>query len=158
MSCEQDTEDPTLRGDGAGGPLQIHVVMASNPRLLSVMRTAICELAAVTGFQDPECKAIALAANEALCNVIRHAYKNRSDQEIDLNCQVRPDCVEVTIVDHGEPADISKFCAQPLDDVSLSGRGTHMIRQIMDEVWYEHIAEGNRLRLKKYLPGSRKSP
>jgi anti-sigma regulatory factor (Ser/Thr protein kinase) len=44
-----------------------------------------------------------------------------------------------------------------LDENALGGRGTHLIRQIMDEVSYERLPEGNRLRLKKYLPGIKRS-
>jgi anti-sigma regulatory factor (Ser/Thr protein kinase) len=158
MGCNEQTDPAVLQDDRAGGPLQFRITMASSPRLLAVVRAAISELAAIAGFKENEGRAMALAANEALCNVIRHAYKNQSDGEIDVNVQVHSDCLEFTIVDHGDPADISKFCAQPLDETSLSGRGTHMIRQIMDEVCYDHLAGANRLRLKKYLPGSRNSP
>jgi anti-sigma regulatory factor (Ser/Thr protein kinase) len=137
----------------ASGPLEFRMKMASDPRLLSILRSTISELAAISGFEDDQCRAIALAVDEALCNVIRHAYGNRSDQEIELTCQAHSDSLEFTFTDHGEPADLSRLCAQALDDVSLGGRGTHLIRQIMDEVCYERVTEGNRLRLKKYLPG-----
>jgi anti-sigma regulatory factor (Ser/Thr protein kinase) len=88
-----------------------------------------------------------------LSNVIRHAYKNRFDQEIELSCQTHADCLEFHFVDHGEALDRSRICAQPMDEVATGGRGTHLIRQIMDEVCYDQVSEGNRLRLKKYLPG-----
>jgi anti-sigma regulatory factor (Ser/Thr protein kinase) len=38
-----------------------------------------------------------------------------------------------------------------LDDVSLSGRGTHLIKTIMDEVTYERVPGGNQLTLIKRL-------
>jgi anti-sigma regulatory factor (Ser/Thr protein kinase) len=84
---------------------------------------------------------------------MRHAYKNRCDQEIELSCQAHSGCLEFNFIDRGEPADRSRICAKPLDEVSPGGRGTHLIRQIMDEVCYDQVPEGNRLRLKKYLPG-----
>lgn len=154
MSCAPEKEPDHPRAEAASGPLEFDVSMASNPRLLSAMRSAAFELAAASGFKDDECEAIALAAHEALCNVIQHAYNNRCDQVIDVRCRAHSDHLEFTIVDHGAPPDLSRVCAQPLDDVSLSGRGTHMIRHIMDEVCYERVPEGNRLRMKKYLPGT----
>ena len=135
-------------------PLRLRMRMASDARLLSVVRSTISELAAISGFEERQCRMIALAVHEALSNVIRHSYKNRCDQEIDINCQTHSDCLEFVIFDTGEPADLSRICAHPLDDDSLGGRGTHLIRQIMDEVCYERVAEGNRLRLKKDLPGA----
>jgi anti-sigma regulatory factor (Ser/Thr protein kinase) len=154
MNCEQENGAAPLGNELASGPLEFHISMASNPRLLCVMRSTISELAAVSGFKDDECRAVALAASEALANVMRHAYQNRVDQEIDLNCRAHPDCLELTIVDHGAPVDQARVCVQPLDDVCLGGRGTHMIRQIMDEVHYERVAGKNLVRLKKYLPGA----
>lgn len=153
MSCDKGNAPERLATPPASGPLKFRMRMPSDPRLLSVVRSAVSELAAVWGFEDEQCRSITLAVDEALSNVIRHAYKNRCDQEIELNCQGHSDCLEFSFVDRGEAADPSRFCAQPLDEIALGGRGTHLIRQIMDEVCYERLPEGNRLSLKKYLPG-----
>jgi serine/threonine-protein kinase RsbW len=152
MSCDKGSAPERLAAP-ASGPLKFRMRMPSDPRLLSVVRSTVSELAAVWGFDDEQCRNITLAVDEALSNVIRHSYKNRRDQEIELNCQGHSDCLEFSFVDRGEPADLSRFCAQPLDEIALGGRGTHLIRQIMDEVCYERLPEENRLSLKKYLPG-----
>jgi serine/threonine-protein kinase RsbW len=138
-------------------PLKFEIRLSSDPRLLAVVRRTVTEFAAVWGFQDNQCRGITLAIDEALSNIMRHAYGNRCDREIELNCQAQGHSLEFILVDRGEPVDPSRLCGQPLDEAALSGRGTHMIRQIMDEVCYDHVAEGNRLRLKKYLPGARSS-
>ena len=153
MSYDKGRAPERLAIQPPGGSLKFRVRMASVPRLLSVVRSTVSEFAAVWGFEDVQCRRITLAVDEALSNVIRHAYKNRSDQEIDLNFQAHSDCLEFSFVDRGEPADPSRFCAQPLNEIATGGRGTHLIRQIMDEVCYERLPEGNLLRLKKYLPG-----
>ena len=152
MSCDKGSEPERLATPPARGRLTFRMRMASDPLLLSVVRSAVSELAAVFGFEDEQCRSITLAVDEALSNVIRHAYKNRCDQEIELNCQGDANWLEFSFVDRGEAADPSRFCAQPLDEVALGGRGTHLIRQIMDEVCYERLPEGNRLSFKKYLP------
>jgi anti-sigma regulatory factor (Ser/Thr protein kinase) len=153
MSCDKGSAPEHLANGPRDGPLKLRMKLASDPRLLPVVRSTVSELAAVWGFEDEQCRRITLAVDEALSNVIRHAYKNRSDQEIDLNFQAHSNCLEFSFVDRGEPADPSRFCAQPLNEVATGGRGTHLIRQIMDEVCYERLPEGNLLRLKKYLPG-----
>ena len=155
MSCEKESAE-LLPTQGASGPLKFQMRMASDPRLLAVVRSTVAEFAAAWGFKDEQCRSIALAVDEALSNVIRHAYKNRCDQEIELHCQAQAGCLEFTFVDHGESADPAKFCGQPLDEVALGGRGTHLIRQIMDEVCYERLPGRNRLCLKKFLPGAPK--
>jgi serine/threonine-protein kinase RsbW len=154
MSCDKESASDLLPTQGMSGPLKFQMRMASDPRLLAVVRSSVAELAAVWGFKDEQCRSIALAVDEAVSNVIRHAYKNRCDQEIELNCQAQADCLEFTFIDHGESADPAKFCGQPLDEVALGGRGTHLIRQIMDEVCYERLPDRNRLCLKKFLPGA----
>jgi len=153
MSCDKGGEPEGLATPTAAGPLKFFIKMTSDPRLLPVVRSTVAELAAVWGFEDAQCRSITLAVDEALSNVIRHAYHNRCDEEIELNCQRHSNYVEFSCVDRGEAADFSRICAQPLDEAALGGRGTHLIRQIMDEVCYERLPQGNRLSLKKYLPG-----
>ena len=40
-----------------------------------------------------------------------------------------------------------------MDELALGGRGTHLIKAIMDEVSYKQVSEGNQLKLIKRLPG-----
>ncbi|HUI42166.1 MAG TPA: ATP-binding protein [Terriglobia bacterium] len=155
MSCEKRSDANRPAAARTGGPLAFRMKMASDPRLLPVVRSTVAELASVWGFEDEQCRCITLAVDEALSNVMRHAYQNRCDQEIELNCQAHSNCLEFSFVDRGEAPDPSRFCAQPLDDAALGGRGTHLIREIMDEVLYERLPGANRLSLKKYLPGAK---
>ena len=148
MQCDNGSDvEP---GSPARRPLTFQLRMVSDPRVLSVVRSTVAELAAVSGFDEEQCRAITLAVDEALSNVIRHAYQNRCDREVELNCQVQGDYLEFTFLDQGEPTDFTKICGRPLDEIALSGRGTHIIRQIMDEVRYERVSGRNRLCLKKY--------
>jgi anti-sigma regulatory factor (Ser/Thr protein kinase) len=125
--------------------------MPSNPRFLPVVRATVGELSLVFGLPEESSRGVTLAVDEALANIIRHAYKNRYDQQIELNCQAGNDQIEFTLLDQGEPPDPARICGQPLDDVSLSGRGTHLIKKIMDEVTYERVPGGNQLTLIKRL-------
>ena len=124
-------------------------VMPSHPRFLSVARSAVSELGSVCGLSEKECREITLAVDEAITNIIRHAYKNRYDQAIHLNCHISADFLEFRLFDQGEPA---KIRSEPLNEHSLSGRGTHIMKAIMDEVSYERVHGGNQLRLRKHLP------
>jgi anti-sigma regulatory factor (Ser/Thr protein kinase) len=110
----------------------LKLVMPSDPRFLSIVRAAVGELGLVYGLPDESCRGVILAVDEALANVIRHAYKNRYDQEIELNCRIGADQMEFTILDQGESPDPARICVQPLNDESLSGRGTHLIKAIMN--------------------------
>jgi len=126
--------------------------MPSDPRFLSVIRAAVSELTSVSGLSDTDARRIVLALDEALANIIRHAYKSRHDQTIRLECETSADRLEFTLFDQGESCDQAKIRSLPLNADSLSGRGTHIIRLIMDEVFYEQVPGGNRLKLIKHLP------
>ena len=91
MNCDKGSVPERLASLPPGGPLKFRMRMASDPRLLSVVRSTVSELAAVWGFEDEQVRRITIAVDEALSNIIRHAYKNRCDQEIDLNFQAHAD-------------------------------------------------------------------
>jgi anti-sigma regulatory factor (Ser/Thr protein kinase) len=156
MSCEEGRKPEPLPVAAAKRPLKFQMKLSSDPRLLAVVRGTVAQFAEALGFEGSQCRNITLAVDEALSNVIRHAYKNECNHEIELNCQAEADCLEFTFIDRGEPADPARICAGPLDEVALGGRGTHLIRQIMDEVIYDRLENHNRLRLKKYMPGAEK--
>jgi len=132
--------------------VSLKFLMPSNPRYLAVIRAAVGELGSVYGFKDEECRGIALAIDEALANIIRHAYRDDHDRAIEVSCQARIDRLEFTLLDQGEAPDPTRLGAHPLDDVALSGRGTHIIRKMMDDVCYERVPGGNQLRLSKRFP------
>ncbi|MDP9147941.1 MAG: ATP-binding protein, partial [Acidobacteriota bacterium] len=64
--------------------LLLDLIFVSDPGLLYVVRAAIERLTEVSGFSPPECRAITRAVDEALANVIRHAYNNRPDERIEV--------------------------------------------------------------------------
>jgi anti-sigma regulatory factor (Ser/Thr protein kinase) len=135
--------------------LQIKLAMPSDPRYLAVVRGAIGPLAAAIGWDESECRAITLAIDEALANVIRHAYHDRADGLIELECREIADGLEITLLDKGEGPDRSKICAREIGCDQPGGLGTHIIRNVMDTVSYEESPEGNRFvgtkRLRKDL-------
>jgi anti-sigma regulatory factor (Ser/Thr protein kinase) len=135
----------------------LKLVMPSDPRFLRIVRAAVGELGLVHGLPEESCQGIVLAVDEALANVIRHAYKGRHNQDIELTCRTVADQLEFTLLDSGEPPDPGRICGQPLDEVSLSGRGTHLIKAVMDEVCYERVAGRNQLKLIKHLPAAKAS-
>jgi anti-sigma regulatory factor (Ser/Thr protein kinase) len=137
---------------------QLKLALPSHPRFLSVVRAAIGELGLIYGLSNEECIEVTLAVDEALANVIRHAYRNRDDQRIEFECFVDEERMEFTLLDQGEPPDPAKICGKPLDDCALSGRGTHLMKAIMDEMSYQRVSRGNQLKLVKRLPGGKGAP
>ena len=100
--------------NGAPRRLQLTFAIPSDPRYLPVVRGAIGPLAAAIGWDESECRAITLALDEALANVIRHAYHNCADGMIKLECRESADGLEITLLDKGDAPDKSKICAREI--------------------------------------------
>ena len=144
--------------------LLLDLVLVSDPQLLCVVRAAVERLTEVSGFSPPECRSITRAVDEALANVIRHAYGSRSDKRIDVSCKRisgmvkgrRREALEIQLLDRGSPLDRKKLTARSLDEVKPGGLGLHFIRDSMDIMEHRRIRGVNRLRLVKYLNGNEK--
>src|SRR5271167_3749023 len=105
--------------------LQMKFAMPSDPRYLPVVRGAIGPLAAAIGWDECDCRAITLAVDEALTNVIRHASHNRPDGLIEMECRESADGLEITLLDSGEAPDKSSICAREPGCDQVGGLGTH---------------------------------
>ena len=101
-------------------------------------------------FQDIE-----LCLNEALSNVIHHAYHNESDRELQLMVTLCKDEVVFQIVDQGlKNPYLNKPLMPdqdliPLNPLEETGRGLFIIHKLMDEVIYSHKENKNILFLRK---------
>lgn len=133
--------------------LSLKLAVPSDPQILCVVRSAVACFAALAGFSEQDCRSITLALDETMTNIIRHAYGNRTDQVIELQCRCNEECVEFVLVDRGQSVPPEKIRGRPLDDVRPGGLGTHIIAQIMDQVCYEPVPGGNQWTLVKRLPG-----
>jgi anti-sigma regulatory factor (Ser/Thr protein kinase) len=131
--------------------MQVKFAMPSDPRYLPVVRGAIGPLAAAIGWDEKESGAITLAVDEALANIIRHAYHSRADGLIELECRESADGLEIMALDNGDAPDKSKICARELGCDQPGGLGTHIIKKVMDTVSYEASPEGNRFVASKLL-------
>jgi anti-sigma regulatory factor (Ser/Thr protein kinase) len=131
--------------------LEMKFSVPSDPRYLCVVRGAIGPLAAVIGWDESESRAIVLAVDECLSNVIRHAYHNRGDGLIELECREIADGLEITMLDNGDAPDRSKICAREMGSDQPGGLGTHIIKRVMDQVSYENSPQGNRFVASKQL-------
>lgn len=131
--------------------LEIKIALPSDPRYLPVVRGAIGPLASAIGWNEPECLEITLAIDEAITNVIRHAYHNRADGPIELECRETDGGIEIILLDQGDAPDPARICARALGAVQPGGLGTHIIRKVMDKVCYELTPKGNRFVASKLL-------
>lgn len=139
--------------------LLLKIELRSNPEMLCVVRNALGQLAAMQGFSEAECREVVLAVDEALTNIIRHAYLGDAEQPIEVSFRrihASPDgesgdAFEIVLEDHGVTANPEKMCGRALEDVKPGGLGLHFIRECMDTVEFSRSNNKNQLTLRKVL-------
>ncbi|MBX3278697.1 MAG: anti-sigma factor antagonist [Acidobacteria bacterium] len=105
------------------------------------------------GRVDPEsASGLELAVNEAVTNVIRHAYSGRSDREIEIIAVGSSDRLAFSLCHTGEDFDPSAVPEPSFDGSREGGFGLFIIEQCTDEVGYTRDEQGrNCIRLVKHL-------
>ncbi len=158
---QERTSDPK---DG----LLLRLELPSDPALLCAVRGAIERLTESFGFSPQDCRAVTRAVDEALTNIIRHAYCGRADRPIELiisaissstngrSVQGEPspktaEGLEIVLCDRGPAIKPEQMCMRALEEVRAGGLGLHFIQESMDVVEYTRANGTNRLRLVKYV-------
>jgi serine/threonine-protein kinase RsbW len=141
------------------GELLLRLHLESNPEALCLVRSTLERATEVIHFQEPESRAIVRSVDEALANVIRHAYKGRGGLPIEVTCrrlfrgEDKKESVglEIELCDSGVAADPKKFSGRPLKEIRPGGLGLHFMKQSMDVVEFRRKSGKNLLRMVKYL-------
>jgi serine/threonine-protein kinase RsbW len=89
---------------------------------------------------DESTQAVLLACSEAVANAIEHGYRNDPLGVVDIVATVSAEAVDVTVTDRG-------VWASP-EDGGPRGRGVQLIRQVMDQVAFEH-GDGTRVIMRR---------
>jgi anti-sigma regulatory factor (Ser/Thr protein kinase) len=132
------------------GPAHVRLEMLSNPVYLSGARELVGAVAKRLGFDDLDCSKIALAVDEALCNVIRHGYQRAADRPIWISIwPLDPAApgMKLVIEDEARQVDPSQIKSRELTEIRPGGLGVHIIREVMDSVAFEPREGGVGMRL-----------
>ncbi len=154
-------------------PAEISVEVRSNKLYLSGMREMVASVARRLGFGDDACGQLALAVDEALCNVIKHGYANAHDKpiwvklfpvggvgtpEALVNGTNPTTGLKIVIEDEARQVDLDQIKSRNLEDIRPGGLGVHIIHEVMDEVKYEKRERmGMRLTMTKLRRSETKS-
>jgi serine/threonine-protein kinase RsbW len=133
----------------AGRPLTL--ILPNDLRLLSVARAFIESVCRATRLEADITEAVVLALHEAISNVIRHAHRDRPDAQLQINCYLSPECVEIQLLDEGEPFDLTAVPNLDPAELRIGGRGVYLMRALMDELTCQPRGDhGNILRMVKW--------
>ena len=148
------TSDETCIQEPLGDPT-VQIRLLSQPRLLAGVRSLVTTLAERVGFGRVGSGHVALAVDEALTNIIRHGYDQRTDEVIDLRVWVlagEQPGIRIEIEDEADHVDPADFQGRDLEDVRPGGLGVHLMREVMHVCEFEKRAgRGMRVVLEKRL-------
>lgn len=125
----------------------VQFTIASTPAHLPVVRAALDRLCDLLGMSEERRGGIVLAVDEALTNIIRHAYHGESGRPIELRLSRasagdQDDRLEICIRDWGDCVDLDQIKSRDLEDVRPGGLGVHIMTKCMDTVTYAHADGG----------------
>ena len=141
------------------GSLLLKMELRSNPETLCIVRNALAQLAQSFGFSEADCRAVVLAVDEALTNIIRHAYLGKPEQPIEVSFRriqakresIHESALEIVLEDRGAAVDKKTLRGRELDEVRSGGLGLHFMRESMDAVEFRRRWHRNQLRMVKLL-------
>lgn len=134
----------------------IRVTFPSQNQYIHLVTMVARNAASVAGFSDSVAGKIAIATDEAVTNVIKHAYKGKPGFEITLSATITPESLILQIRHTGEALtkDAIKLpiMKEYIRDRRVGGLGLYIINQFMDEVDYlvgkEHCCQMTKYRNK----------
>ena len=98
---------------------------------------------------------ISTVVDELIHNIISYAYDDDKEHDIILVLELAGDRLKMTITDDGKPFnpfDIeTPDTSLPLEERKVGGLGIHLVRSIMDRVFYHRRANKNVITLVKHL-------
>ena len=118
------------------------LAIKSNPKELRKVRLEI-ELYCKANFTNLDSSKAIIAVDEALQNVMRHAYDMKPDQLIDIFFKkTELNDFEVKIRDYGKQSPLENIKSRDLKDIRPGGLGIYFIKQCSKSSEYKHLPNG----------------
>lgn len=136
---------------GAGCPGALKLEMTSEPAQIARVRKAVEAFAVSAGLVSGAAD-LGLVVNEALANVIRHAYKGRPGQPILVSADCDASQVTVRIRDWGNGVNPATLPQREHDPATPGGIGMICLRALMDQAEFTPQPDGMLLTLIKRRP------
>ncbi len=124
-----------------------------NVPLLGASINKMCSLISMS---DEHAFQMELCVVEACNNVIKHAYNNANDKEVEVEVRFFDDRIIFTICDVGakKPTNVPHtldYDPEDLDNLPEGRMGLFLIHEIMDDIYYETSENRNIFTMTKYL-------
>lgn len=132
-----------------------HIEVAASTHNLAQVRDFVVVHARYHGFSDKDVEEIRLSVDEAMTNVIKHAYGYDESQKIFVSIGSDERTFWVAIQDTGHAFDISAYTTpnvpERIKNRQKGGVGVYLIKKLMDKVEYSTNNQQNEIRMIKNL-------
>lgn len=137
--------------------IQLH--LPADLEQIRLVSTCVSQLLThVKRLPEPEVAAynIQLAAQEICVNIVTHAYAGVSNGTIQVTLTLlkQPNQLVIELRDTGQPFQPEAVPLPNLEEAEEHGYGLFLVRELLDDVHYEHRNGVNYWRLTKYLQGA----
>ena len=130
------------------------LVVPNSMEYLSIAIGFVTGIALKHGFTQTDIAKIEIAVEEAVANVICHAFSPEETAEFTVECIATPIGIEIAIADKGLPFDPTSITPYSPNNENLKGIGSHLMKNFMDSVSYRNLGcKGKETHLIKYFPG-----
>lgn len=128
---------------------KLEIFIESDPAQLSEVRRKVDDFVMNAGLSDDEAGAVVLSLDEALTNVIRHAYEGKKDRPIEITLTSDEEHVCIEVRDYGIQVPQEKIHSRDLNDVRPGGLGVHIMHECMDCVEFSPQEKGGTILIMK---------
>ncbi len=114
----------------------------SDPAALAPVRKAVETFAIQSGLSENDAYDVGLCLNEALANVMRHAYSGRTDRPIVVSAEFEADTLSVSVRDWGNGIDPSTLFHPTYNPHEPGGVGLICLSALLDRMIYSPQPDG----------------
>lgn len=123
-------------------PTFLKLRIDSDPAKVASVRHEVEAYCQRIGLDDKACCNMGLCVNEALANVICHAYHGEAGRPIEVGLDVKDGRLTITIRDWGSGENPIAKLNHKHDPMTPGGLGMVCLRQLMDEVVFTPQPDG----------------
>jgi serine/threonine-protein kinase RsbW len=124
----------------------------AEPQVVHVVRERVDEFARPLGLTEDEMDAFRVALSEAFSNAVCHGSPLGPRNRVHLRCESDSGKLSVQITDEGGGFVPTRIALPDFEEWKTSGRGLFLMHELVDQVEFELVPGGTRVRLIKHLP------
>ena len=123
-------------------------IVSSDPNLIPEVDEFIFDKINSTNLEEDALSNLSLAISEALSNAMVHGNKLDPNKDVTVSIKISDDELMLSIKDEGDGFDPDSVPDPTIPENILkdSGRGIHIMRSFIDQVFYTFSSEGTELK------------